>query len=331
MPITFYKNEDGVFKNVSGETSLKKTSGWWNSIIGGDFDNDGDTDYVLGNVGENIKYRTSPDEPTEIFYNDFDGNGKKEAILSYYNFGKKYPTQHYNRMIEQMPDLEKKYTNYSQYASATLEDMFSEKLLNESVHFEAHVFSNCYMENRRNDGFELKKLAPAAQVSPIYGMSAVDINGDGNLDVVCHGNLYGTEDKTYRMDAGTGLCLIGDGHGNFAAHRGVESGFLSDEDSKGLAVFVKSPNATLGVLAASSNGRLKTFEAKEIPLKTISVNPTDFYAEIQFKSGEIQRQEFYFGSGYLSGSSRNVAVTSTTTQVTIVDFDGKKRIVFGGE
>ena len=59
MPLTFLKNEKGVFKNVTAETGMADQVGWWNSIAPGDFDNDGDIDYVIGNLGQNSFYKAS--------------------------------------------------------------------------------------------------------------------------------------------------------------------------------------------------------------------------------------------------------------------------------
>lgn len=44
MPVTFFKNEHGVFKNVTAGSGIAGHTGWWNSLAGGDFDNDGDID-----------------------------------------------------------------------------------------------------------------------------------------------------------------------------------------------------------------------------------------------------------------------------------------------
>ena len=42
-----------VFKNVTASSGVDKQVGWWNSIVSGDFDNDGDLDYIVGNLGAN--------------------------------------------------------------------------------------------------------------------------------------------------------------------------------------------------------------------------------------------------------------------------------------
>ena len=63
MPVTFFKNDHGIFKNVTGGTGIGNQLGWWNSITAGDFDNDGKIDYVVGNLGQNSFYRASDEYP----------------------------------------------------------------------------------------------------------------------------------------------------------------------------------------------------------------------------------------------------------------------------
>jgi len=38
MPVKFLKNDKGHFKDVTSSTGISDKSGWWNSIIAGDFD-----------------------------------------------------------------------------------------------------------------------------------------------------------------------------------------------------------------------------------------------------------------------------------------------------
>ena len=55
MSIKFFKNDHGKLKLIN--SGIDKQVGWWNSIVAGDFDNDGDIDFIMGNVGENSFYR----------------------------------------------------------------------------------------------------------------------------------------------------------------------------------------------------------------------------------------------------------------------------------
>ena len=47
-----------------------------------DFDNDGDTDYIAGNLGTNSFYHASDSMPLYIYGKDFDGNGGFDAFMA---------------------------------------------------------------------------------------------------------------------------------------------------------------------------------------------------------------------------------------------------------
>ena len=59
MPITYFKNDHGKFINITATTGTENKKGWWTSIVSGDFDNDGDIDYIVGNLGLNSFYKGS--------------------------------------------------------------------------------------------------------------------------------------------------------------------------------------------------------------------------------------------------------------------------------
>ncbi len=88
MSITFFINNQGKSFTT---LALENSTGWWNSISGGDFDNDGDIDYIAGNLGLNSIYKASVDEPVTIYAKDFDNNGSVDPIICRYIQGKEYP------------------------------------------------------------------------------------------------------------------------------------------------------------------------------------------------------------------------------------------------
>ena len=72
MPLQVFQNKNGTFvPDEALNGYLEKYKGFWNSIIGGDFDNDGDTDYVVGNTGLNTLMRTSESTPLTLVAGDF--------------------------------------------------------------------------------------------------------------------------------------------------------------------------------------------------------------------------------------------------------------------
>ena len=234
MPITVLRNNRGSFENITKKLDLDQSNGWWFSIAEGDFDNDGDPDFVLGNLGLNYKYQASEEETFDIYLNDFDKNDKNDIVLSYYDGGEKFPVRGRQCSSEQIPAIKKKFEDYDAFAVATLEDVYTKKDLERSLHYEVRSFASIYLENRDGE-FVMHKLPNLAQVSSVNQIIVKDVNQDGNLDLVIAGNLYGSEVETPRNDAGIGLYLEGDGQGGFSPVPATESGLYVRGDTKDLA------------------------------------------------------------------------------------------------
>jgi len=233
MPIKFYKNVKGVFKDVSEQQIQGNTSGWWFSIEKGDFDNDGDLDLVVGNLGKNYKYQASTQSPFKVYLNDFDSNETSDIVLSYKKGETEFPVRGRQCSSQQMPAIKVKFQDYNSFASATLNQIYTNKLLDESLSYEIISFASVYLENNKGV-FTAKPLPQLAQISSINKLVVDDFDKDGNLDVVLAGNLYNSEVETPRNDSSFGLFLQGDGRGNFVPKTMKESGLKIVGDVRGM-------------------------------------------------------------------------------------------------
>jgi len=231
MPITIFKNNQGSFENVTEKLNLGESAGWWFSINEGDFDKDGDMDFVVGNLGLNYKYKATEEETFDIYFNDFDNNKTNDIVLSYFNGGEKYPLRGRECSSQQMPGIKQKFENYASFSTATLEDVYTKEFLENSLHYQVKSFASVYLENK-NGAFVVHQLPEEAQFSSINQIIVDDFNNDSNLDVIIAGNLYAAEVETPRNDASNGLFLEGDGNGNFKSILGKESGLFIPGDVK---------------------------------------------------------------------------------------------------
>ncbi len=242
MPITVLKNNNGVFQNTTEELGLIDTTGWWFSIEKGDFDKDGDMDYIVGNLGLNYKYKANEKETFDIYSYDFDGNQTNDIVLSYFNGGKEYPLRGRECSSQQIPTIKRKFEDYTSFSTATLEDVYTEADLKNSLHYQIKSFASVYLENR-NGTFVIHKLPNLAQISNINQILVDDFDNDSFLDIVIAGNLHGSEVETPRNDASNGLFLKGDGKGGFETVKGSQSGFFAPGDVKDLAkITIKGNN-----------------------------------------------------------------------------------------
>lgn len=259
MPIMVFINTNGILERTD-MSGLEKSTGWWYAVEAGDFDRDGDTDFIVGNLGLNYKYQTSPQEPFDIYYNDFDGNGSYDIVLSYHDDDKHFPLRGFSCSSQQIPGLKAEIKQYDIFASLELDAIYGEKKLDKSLHYVADTFASVYLENDGNGGFKMHELPRMAQLSSINDLLVEDFNSDGNLDVLAVGNLFVSEIETPRNDAGTGLMLLGDGAGGFEPVSVLDSGFFANRDAK------KITEMQIGneryILVANNNAAAQWFKVK---------------------------------------------------------------------
>ena len=226
MPITIFRNTGSGTLEPMAPRGLERSHGWWNRIVAGDFTGDGRTDFVVGNLGLNTRLRASEDEPVTMYVKDFDRNGFVEQIVSSYDNGVSYPLALRDDLIRVLPFLEARYPTYESYAQQTVADIFPPADLADAVLKQAYTFATTLVRNNGDGSFTRVPLPLEAQLAPVYGILAAELDGDGTLDLLLAGNFDGVEPKIGRMSASYGLFLRGDGSGGFTPVRTSESGFL---------------------------------------------------------------------------------------------------------
>ncbi|HHP7240116.1 MAG TPA: VCBS repeat-containing protein [Cyclobacteriaceae bacterium] len=234
MPLTIFQNNSGHLNNITNSMQTEEWTGWWYNITASDIDNDGDDDYLLGNLGKNYKYKASPEEPFQVFSDDFDNNGQNDIVLGYYNDGTLYPLRGRQCSSEQMPVIAKKFPDYHSFGQATLEQVYGEDNLTGALNYKANTFTSMVIEND-NGNLIQHELPNLAQLSNINTSIIKDFDNDGNKDILIAGNLYPVEVETIRNDASIGLFLKGGaGSFDFQPVMAVKSGFSVLGDVKNM-------------------------------------------------------------------------------------------------
>jgi hypothetical protein len=210
-----------VFINNRGKFEKKTLSdkkGWWNFILPCDVNGDGNVDVIAGNLGLNSRLHASETEPLRLYYNDFDDNGKKEQVLTYYLGGKEIPFANKAELEKQMPGLKKKYLYAEDLAKASLNELFRENKLKNAEVLTADYLSNAVLINKGNLNFETKALPKEAQFTSYKDAAIVNANGDDKPDILLMGNYYDNNIEMGRYDADFGTLLINKGKGDFVCN-----------------------------------------------------------------------------------------------------------------
>lgn len=329
MPITFMHNEEGKLVNRTPQSGLVNTEGWWNSLIAKDFDKDGDLDYIAGNLGLNTKYKASAKQPVSLYVKDFDMNNTIDPIMARYIMGEEYLDAPRDAVIGQIVDMRRRFPTYESYGNTRFSDAFTEQDLEGATVLKSKTMKSSYLENLGNGKFNIRELPLQAQIAPLYGMLAEDVNDDGHTDLLAVGNSYATEANAGWYDAGIGCVFLGNGQGGFIHQNMQQSGFLVDTDAKA-AVTLIGQDQRPHYLFSSNSDSLKSYTLNSLPenMMIIPLRSDDFYAEIVLDDGRSYQEEFHYGEGYLSQSSRQWCLNREgVEQVTIYNFRGESRNV----
>ena len=257
MPLQFYHNEGTRLRNVTASMGLPPLRGWWYSLATGDFNKDGHPDLVAGNLGLNYSYTTSQQSTFGVYALDFIGNRTTDIVLTQTLDGTEYPLSGLVPLGREIYPLALRFPNYAAFSIASIPQLFGASQLRTAIHYQTDTFASVYLQNKGDGTFSVVPLPNLAQISPIRGIIADDVDGDGNLDLIVAGNLYDAEPNTPRADAGNGLWLKGDGHGHFTPVPTAESGLLASGDVTGLAL-ITTP-AGNAVLVADNGDSLQAF------------------------------------------------------------------------
>jgi hypothetical protein len=232
MPITIFRNAGGGRLTRLDVAGLARSHGWWNRIVAGDFTGDGRVDFVVGNLGLNGRLQASEREPVTMHVHDFDRNGFVEQVVATYSGGKSHPLVLRDDLIKGLPFLKARYLSYERYAGQGVTEVFTADEMAGAVVRQAYTFATALVRNDGRGGFTLEPLPAEAQLAPVYGLLADDVDGDGRTDLLLAGNFDGLKPEIGRMSASYGLLLRGDGAGAFTPLPATRSGFRVPGESR---------------------------------------------------------------------------------------------------
>ncbi len=256
MPVTILKFINGKFQKIK---EIPNSSGWWNCLTVADINNDGKPDLIAGNFGLNSNIKADQNHPAKLYVSDFDNNGQTDCIPVYYKTdGKAYPYYLKGELQSEIPSLKKNFLHYSDYAGKTIDQIFSKDQLDKASVLTVNQTQTCIFINKGNDNFEMQPMPIMAQLSPIFGILATDLNGDGIKDIFLAGNFYGLKPQTGRFDANYGCTFLEDANHHFNYINPLQSGlFIKGEARDVKEIKIKGEDY---ILVAMNNAPLYLFK-----------------------------------------------------------------------
>ena len=327
MPLILLKNSSGKldpFIFIGSE----KAVGWWNSLASGDFDLDGDMDYVAGNLGSNSLINANWQSPVSLYAGDYDNNKYLDLIPTNYYLNesgelKEYPYFGRTDTEKQLKEFKKLFPEHREFGMATIDKVMNKLPDATQLLLKANYQMTSYIENRGNGEFSVKELPAEVQLAPVFAILTGDFTNDQLPDILITGNDFGNEIATGRYDALNGLLLRGDGKGNFEPMPMQQSGIIIPGDGKSLAK-LQSSDSALVVLSGQNRGKLGLFKS-DYSYMSLALGPDDHAAIVHLQDERTYREEIPYGNSYLSHSGRRLWLPRNVKHVEIINYMGERR------
>ena len=314
--IRYWHNRQGAgFEDWSERAGFASAgAGWWTALATADCNGDGRPDFVAGNLGLNTPYTASAAEPALLFAGDFKGGGGgRQLVEAAHEGGVLRPVRTRKELGAKIPPILKRFSKTDPFAAAPLEEILGAESLAAATRFAATEFRSGVFLSRADGTYEFRPLPRLAQVAPIQGLVATDLDGDGCADLACVQNSYAPIPYTGRFDGGLGLWLRGDGRGGFVPLPPLESGLVVPGDAKALVVAEVGGDETPDLVVSRNNSTVLCFLNQRGP----GLNPLTVVlragagnraavgarATLELVDGSRQTAEVALGSGYFSQSA----------------------------
>lgn len=309
-PIRVYQNRRGRFDEQTGAAGLNGYLGWWNGVNTGDFDGDGRLDIVATNWGRNTRYEPFLAGGIRLYHGDFDGNGTRDLIEAGIGdasvSGAEVALRDFKTMRLAMPFLAERIGGYREFGRSTVRDLLAGR--EPGTALRVNTLDSMLFLQRDGFRFETRSLPVQAQFTPGFDVRVADWNGDGREDLFVSQNFFGADRETGRYDDGLGLCLRGDGHGNFEAVSSAVSGVEIHGEQRGAAFADFNADGRVDLLVTQHSDSTRLFVNRgarpglRVRLRGPIGNVSGLGATVQlnYRRGRGPLREIHAGAG--SGS-----------------------------
>ena len=169
--IQIFKNEKGILKRHKN-SKLDGIKGFWRCIEVFDKDNDGDNDFIIGNIGTNNMYNISKNTPLELIALDIDKNGSIDPLIFTFQENTRgkmesYPIQFWNNLNQQSPFFRQRFKTFKEFSQSTKNDFLEDSVFDSAEIFTVNQDKSIMLENLGDNKFKVIPFNSDVQLAPI--------------------------------------------------------------------------------------------------------------------------------------------------------------------
>lgn len=260
MPCRILKNQNGVFRDEEGITGLSDKKGMYELLYPTDYDGDGKTDLIVGNIGNNNHFKANADQPLKIFDIKDSANAALRGFLfSYWIKGMEVFASSRGELLQQFVQFRKYFPDFTSYGTVDVKQFFQKinlpmpapsKLCN-------HLLSGVFL-NKGNGKYEFSEFPDLLQTSRINTIAQLDWNFDGKKDYVVAGNYLGNKHQFGAADALMPYILENQGGGKYRVVQPEESGLFVDGQVK--QIYVQQKGNKCRLLFVRNNDKIQVYD-----------------------------------------------------------------------
>jgi hypothetical protein len=231
------------------------------------------------------------------------------------------PRRGFSCSQQAMPFVKDKMKTFHGFASASLAESYSEPALEKALKLEANTLESGVLLNDGQGKFSFASLPRLVQISPGFGPTITEVNGDGVPDLLIAQNFFTPQRETGRMDGGLSQLLLGRGDGTFEPVPVKASGLAVPGDAKSLVRLDLNEDHRPDVLVARNDDTAKAFlhagrsgEWLSVKLRHADGKTPAVGARVTViaPDGTRSLHEIATGGGYLSQQSATLFLPRTT-------------------